>query len=80
MSSVSLRDRASSDGSAASCAARALRQSRIPALRNLRVEESVTGVTISGRVTCYYFKQLAQETVMPVLGHRELHNDVLVVQ
>jgi hypothetical protein len=58
----------------------ALRQSRIPALRCLSVREGPCGVTISGRVATYYLKQLAQETVMPVLNDRELHNEVLVVR
>jgi hypothetical protein len=61
-------------------AALMLRQSRIPALRNLSVEETATGVVISGRVSSYYLKQLAQETVMPVLRKRELHNEVTVVR
>ena len=61
-------------------AAQALRQSPIPALRKLRVEESASGIVISGSVSSYYLKQLAQETVMPILGHRELHNHVSVVR
>lgn len=69
-----------SGGEAKSRALLALRKSRIPALRNLSVEESPAGITISGRVTTYYLKQLAQETVMPVLIDRELHNEVLVVR
>jgi hypothetical protein len=67
-------------GGEAARAAMALRQSRIPALRSLHVEESPTDITISGRVTSYYLKQLAQETVMPVLDHRELHNIVTVIR
>jgi hypothetical protein len=56
----------------------ALRQSPIPALRKLRAEETEAAIVISGRVTSYYFKQLAQETLMPVLNNRELHNRVVV--
>jgi hypothetical protein len=59
-------------------AAEALRHSPIPALRKLCVEESSTGVVISGRVSSYYFKQMAQETVMPLLDHRALFNRVTV--
>jgi hypothetical protein len=60
-------------------AALVLRQSPIPALRKLSVEESHTGVVITGRVSSYYLKQLAQEAVMPLLDHRELLNRVMVV-
>jgi hypothetical protein len=58
----------------------ALRQSPIPALRKLQVEESDQEVVISGSVSSYYLKQLAQETVMPILGQRELFNRVKVVR
>lgn len=58
----------------------ALRQSPIPALRKLTVEESDTAVIILGKVGSYYLKQLAQETVMPILDGRELLNRVAVVR
>ena len=58
----------------------ALRQSPIPALRKLSVEETDNAVVICGAVSSYYLKQLAQETIMPVLGGRELHNRVAVVR
>jgi len=58
----------------------ALRQSPIPALRKLAVEESDGAVVISGFVSSYYLKQLAQETIMPVLDGRELHNRVTVTR
>ena len=58
----------------------ALRQSPIPALRKLVVEETDNTVAISGSVSSYYLKQLAQETLMPVLGGRELLNRVTVVR
>ena len=64
---------------AQSQAERVLRQSPIPALRKLSVEESGSGIVISGRVSSYYLKQLAQETVMPLLDHRQLLNQVTVV-
>jgi len=57
-----------------------LRQSPIPALRGLWVEETDHEVIISGSVSSYYLKQLAQESVMPILGSRELHNRVEVVR
>jgi hypothetical protein len=57
----------------------ALRHSPIPALRKLRVEESDRAVVIMGSVTTYYLKQMAQETIMPVLGARALQNEVAVV-
>jgi hypothetical protein len=61
-------------------ATRALRQSPIPALRRLALEESETIVIIQGRVSSYYLKQLAQETILPVLSGRQLLNRVLVVR
>jgi len=61
-------------------AEQALRQSPIPALRRLVVEETEAQVVISGRVTSYYLKQLAQETVLPVLENRPLNNQVTVVR
>jgi hypothetical protein len=61
-------------------AALALDRSPIPALRKLSLEESEAAIVISGRVTSYYLKQLAQEAVMPVLDGRELHNRVAVVR
>jgi hypothetical protein len=61
-------------------AGEALRHSPIPALRKLAVEENTTAVVLLGRVSSYYHKQLAQETIMPHLGDRELFNRVLVVR
>jgi len=61
-------------------AALALGRSPIPALRKLSLEESEAAVVINGRVTSYYLKQLAQETIMPVLGGRSLFNRVAVVR
>lgn len=58
----------------------ALRQSPIPALRRLRVEETDSGVILSGCVNSYYLKQLAQEAVLPTLGERTLVNQVSVVR
>lgn len=57
----------------------ALRQSPIPALRRLRLEENEKAVVITGAVSSYYHKQLAQEAVMPFLGQRVLQNRVSVL-
>jgi hypothetical protein len=64
---------------AASPAAVALRQSPIPALRKLMIEETDDAVVICGHVNSYYLKQLAQEALMPHLGGRALLNRVRVV-
>ena len=61
-------------------AEQALRQSPIPSLRQLHVEETETEVVISGCVGSYYLKQLAQETVLPVLEQCSLSNRVTVVR
>ena len=63
-----------------SSAALALRQSSIPALRKLVLEESEEAIAIYGHLTSYYLKQMAQEAVMPVLGGRELRNRIVVVR
>src|SRR5262245_19730503 len=49
---------------ARSRAEQALRHSALPALRKLAVEETDAEVFITGSVSSYYLKQLAQETVM----------------
>jgi hypothetical protein len=51
-----------------------------PALRALRVQETDEQIIISGRVSSYYLKQLAQETLMPQRGSRALVNQVSVVR
>ena len=56
----------------------ALQQSPIPALRRLRVEETEEAIILSGSVSTYYLKQLAQEAIMPLRGERQLHNRVNV--
>jgi hypothetical protein len=58
----------------------ALRRSPIPALRKLSIEETESTVVLFGALPSYYLKQLAQETVMPELSGRELHNRVTVVR
>ncbi len=59
-------------------AAEALRDNPLPLLRSLTVSESDQEVTISGSVSSYYYKQLAQEAVLPLLGQRRLNNLVVV--
>ncbi|HEV3446107.1 MAG TPA: BON domain-containing protein [Gemmataceae bacterium] len=58
----------------------ALRASPIPSLRKLCVEETEEAIILSGSVSTYYHKQLAQETLMPLRGSRALHNKVTVVR
>lgn len=60
-------------------ATQAIRHSPIPALRELILEENETAIVIKGHVASYYLKQLAQETILPVLAGRELVNRVAVV-
>jgi hypothetical protein len=57
----------------------ALRRSPIPALRKLTLDEDETTITLKGQVTSYYLKQLAQETILPLLDGRKLLNRVHVV-
>ena len=57
----------------------ALRRSPIPALRKLTLEESENSIIIQGQVSSYYLKQLAQETILPLLDGRPLLNRVDVV-
>jgi hypothetical protein len=61
-------------------AALALRQSSHPSLRILSIEETDDAIVISGRVSSYYLKQLAQEVIMQVRSGRELVNRVTVVR
>ena len=60
-------------------AASVLRESPIPALRKLSIEETEAIVLINGKVPSYYLKQMAQEAIMPLLDGRALVNRVLVV-
>ena len=56
----------------------ALRDSPLPLLRTLCVSETDDEITLSGCVSSYYYKQLAQEAVLPHLGCRRLKNLVIV--
>ena len=49
-------------------------------MRTLSVEETDNTLVLRGSVSSYYLKQLAQETVMHLLGGRRLVNRVLVVR
>ncbi len=57
----------------------ALHRSPIPALRKLTLEETEASIIIQGQVSSYYLKQLAQETLLPLLDGRRLLNRVQVV-
>jgi len=57
-------------------AVHALRRSSHPSLRHLQVEGTEATLTISGKVSSYYLKQLAQETLMSVRGELRLVNNV----
>lgn len=57
-----------------------LNQSGVPALRLVTVVEQEDVVILSGRLPSYYLKQLAQEAVIPHLGHRLLENRITVIQ
>lgn len=56
----------------------ALTASPLPQLRSLVVTVSEAEVVITGRVSSYYMKQLAQEAIRPTLGDRRLLNRVEV--
>jgi hypothetical protein len=58
----------------------ALKHNGVPALRRLRVEEAEQIVILTGTVSSYYLKQLAQEAVIPLLAGRKLLNRVEVVR
>jgi hypothetical protein len=59
-------------------AAEALQQSSQPLLRRLRVQETDEEIIIAGTLPTYFLKQMAQETVRPVLGERRLLNLIVV--
>jgi hypothetical protein len=58
--------------------AEALTSSPLGQLRRLVVIADDTQVVITGQVSSYYLKQMAQETVRPALGDRALLNHVEV--
>lgn len=65
-------------GGADSQAQAALASSSVVDLRELTVIQSGEDLLISGRVQCFYHKQLAQETVRPHAANLRLVNSVSV--
>ena len=55
-----------------------LTASPLPQLRRLVVRATDDEIVITGRVSSYYMKQLAQEALRPTLGERRLINRVEV--
>ena len=60
-------------------AAGLLRDNPVNDLRCLDVAESDSEIIISGIVSSYYLKQMAQEAIRPALGGRKLRNRILVL-
>ena len=58
--------------------AEALTSSPLGQLRRLVVVADDKQVVITGQVSSYYLKQMAQETVRPLVGSRRLLNNVEV--
>ena len=56
-----------------------LRDCPVNDLRRLEVIETESEIVITGIVTSYYLKQMAQETVRPALAGRRLRNKVIVL-
>jgi hypothetical protein len=61
------------------CPKTALAASSQPELRRLLVSISEAEIVISGRVSCFYLKQLAQETVKPTADGKRVVNRVEVL-
>ena len=51
-----------------------LLKSSNPELRRVRVQESAETIVLRGTVSCYYVKQLAQETVKTAAEGRRIVN------
>jgi hypothetical protein len=60
-------------------AALLMRENPVSDLRRLDVLESESEIVISGIVSSYYLKQMAQEAVRPALSGRRLRNKVIVL-
>ena len=58
----------------------ALQRSLFAVLRRIDVAETPTEVVLTGVVPRYYFKQVAQETVLPLMQGRQLRNQIEVVR
>jgi osmotically-inducible protein OsmY len=59
-------------------ASKMLKESPFPALRILQVEQVGEHVQLKGRVSSYFLKQLAQETVRSATRGIEMVNDISV--
>jgi hypothetical protein len=59
--------------------AEVLRQSPQPLLRRLIIHESDEEIVLAGTLPSYFLKQVAQETVRPMLAGRRLLNRIVVV-
>lgn len=59
-------------------ATEALAKSSVRELRQLRVDESASQLQLSGHVSSFYHKQLAQEAVRSVADGRRVVNHVSV--
>lgn len=57
-----------------------LSSSPIPELRRLIVVSSDDEVVITGRVSSYYLKQMAQEAIRTSMRGRQLRNQVVVTR
>ena len=57
-----------------------LRKSSYAPLRRVSGELRDGRIVLHGKLPNFYLKQLAQETVLPMLGGRRLHNKVTVVR
>jgi osmotically-inducible protein OsmY len=64
--------------SLAPAAQAALRQSPVPALRNVEVFECEGRIILSGKLRSYYLKQLAQEAVLQVVSNAPVDNQIRV--
>jgi len=60
-------------------AAMLMRDNPVNDLRRLDVAESDAEIVISGIVSSYYLKQMAQEAIRPALSGRRLRNQVIVL-
>ena len=56
-----------------------LRHNGVSDLRRLDVIETDEEIVVTGIVTSYYLKQMAQEVIRPALGGRRLRNKVIVL-
>jgi len=67
------------DQKIATAASEILSRSSVSELRNLRVDESSSELTLSGSVGSFYHKQLAQESVRTIAGGLRVRNSVCVM-